>query len=229
MIVYDNSLRVVAGYGNPIPHREQPADRFNRKSGTRFYQLRTNRVGKGVGGQDRFVPGIRSARFGFDPSVSLTRICEYRGAADSNDRRTTRWRNGECMATVRVHLLPIPQRRPGDVYGQRWGAERYHNSMSMRSDYRIRGKCLFGTEIFAYTRTVDTGGVIREATEGVTRAQHGSTASSHAAGITGVRVDGFIDAGDDSEIYTVQGPGIGFHQPEEPCDCRVGRWGGRSV
>ena len=71
------------------------------------------------------------------------------------------------------------------------------------------GEVLFGTEIFAYNSTVTQSGVIRQL-RGVTRAQHGSVASSHSAETIGIRVDGFIDAGDESEIYTVRDRALDF-------------------
>ena len=208
MIVYDNSLRVVAGYGNPyriannlptVSHENQALDFAN------FVQVGWGRELAGkvasfpVSDQQGLALLQSLASLGFaNIGVSPTAETDARLAGEA----VTDWQR---LASIYYRGRNDAQVTLRTAVGS--GAVSQLNVDAVRLP--DAGEVLFGAEIFAYTSTVDTGGVISRL-QGVTRAQHGSTASSHVAGITGVRVDGFIDAGDDSEVYTVRDRALDF-------------------
>ena len=208
MIVYANSLRMVAGYGNPyriannlptVSNENQALDFAN------FVQIGWGRELAGkiasfpVSGQRGLALIQALAALGFaNIGVSPTAETDARLAGEA----VTDWQR---LASIYYRGRNDAQVTLRTAVGSGAVSQLDVDAVGLPD----AGEVLFGTEIFAYTSTVDTGGVISEL-EGVTRAQHGSTASSHAAEITGVRVDGVINAGDDSEIYTVRDRALDF-------------------
>ena len=202
-IVYDSSLRVIAGYGLglrvsnnlPLVSDENVALDF-----TNFVQIGWGRELAGkipsfpVSNQ-RGLPLLQSlAALGFaNIGVSPTAETDARLAGET----VTDWQR----------LVSIYYRGRNDAQLTLRTAVGTGSVSQLDVDavgLPNAGEVLFGAEVFAYTSTVTQGGVISEL-QGVTRGQNGSPVAAHSADDIGVRVDSFIDAGDDSDIYTISG------------------------
>ena len=202
-IVYDNSLRVIAGYGLglrisnnlPLVSDENVALDF-----TNFVQIGWGRV---------LASKIPSFPVSNQRGLSLLQSLAALGFANIGVSPTS-----ETDARLAGETVTDWQRLVSIYYRGRNDAQltlRTAVGTGTVSQLDVdavglpnAGEALFGAEVFAYTSIVTQGGVISEL-RGVTRGQHGSPVAAHSADDIGVRVDGFIDAGSDSDIYTISG------------------------